>query len=160
MPHVAWREELALLDVDRTAGRGRGDEQVGLPREKRGNLQDVRDFGGGCGLRGLVNVGQDRQPGPLAHLGKDGKSFCQSRSAEGRDRRAVGLVERGLEDHRHAGPPADLAKREGQIERMRPALNDAGTQDEREGTVAEGQRAHTDELHGRHYTGLAGVAGT
>ena len=46
VPHVVGREELALLDVDDAAGSRRGDEQIGLPREERGNLQHVGDLGG------------------------------------------------------------------------------------------------------------------
>ena len=54
------REELPLLDVDDPAGARRGDEQIGLPREERGNLQHVGDLGGRRGVRRLVDVGQDR----------------------------------------------------------------------------------------------------
>ena len=58
--HVVGREKLALLDVDDAAGfRGRDDE-VGLPGEKRRNLQHVGDLGGGARLRRLVDVGEDR----------------------------------------------------------------------------------------------------
>ena len=42
--HVVGREELTLLDVDDPAGLGRGDEQIGLPAEERGNLQHVGDL--------------------------------------------------------------------------------------------------------------------
>ena len=45
VPHVERREELSLLDVDDAPGAGRGDEQVGLPRQERRNLQDVGDLG-------------------------------------------------------------------------------------------------------------------
>ena len=60
VPHVAGREELALLDVDDAAGARRGDEQIGLPREERRNLQHVGDFGRRRRVRRLVDVGQDR----------------------------------------------------------------------------------------------------
>ena len=61
MTHVLRRQELPLLDVDGFAGSRGGDEQVGLPGEKRRNLQHVDDVGGRGGLRRLVNVGQQRQ---------------------------------------------------------------------------------------------------
>ena len=44
MLHIIGREELTLLDVDDAAGLRGGDEQVGLAREKRRNLEHVRDF--------------------------------------------------------------------------------------------------------------------
>ena len=43
--HVPGRQELALLDVDRAAGRGRGEQQIGLAAEKGGDLQHVDRFG-------------------------------------------------------------------------------------------------------------------
>ena len=39
----------------------RGDEQIGLAREERGNLQDVGDLGGAARPGRLVDVGEDRQ---------------------------------------------------------------------------------------------------
>lgn len=50
MADVVWRKKLSLLDVDDTSGFCRGDEQIGLPAEKRRNLQHVRDIGRGAGL--------------------------------------------------------------------------------------------------------------
>ena len=61
MAHVGGREELSLLDVDDPPGARRGDDQIGLPREKRRNLEDVGDLGGGRGMRRLVDVGEDRR---------------------------------------------------------------------------------------------------
>ena len=48
-----------LMLMVRPVLRGR-DDQVGLPRQERGNLQHVGDLGDRRGLIGLVNVGQDR----------------------------------------------------------------------------------------------------
>ena len=70
VPHVERRQELALLEVDDPAGlRGRDDE-VGLPREERRNLQDVGDLGGLRRLPGLVDVGQDRHADVVARRGR------------------------------------------------------------------------------------------
>src|ERR1043166_7860617 len=59
--HVDRREELRLLEIDRRARPCRRDEQVGLPREKRRNLQHIGDFGRGRRVRRLVDVRQDLQ---------------------------------------------------------------------------------------------------
>ena len=45
VPHVARGEELGLFDVDGPAGAGGRDQQIGLPGEKGGNLQQVADLG-------------------------------------------------------------------------------------------------------------------
>ena len=42
------------------AGAARLQQQVGLPAQERRNLQDVGDFRRGPGLRGFVDVGQNR----------------------------------------------------------------------------------------------------
>ena len=39
--------------------------------EKRGNLQNVADFRGGRGLRGFVNVGENRQLQVVFDLGEN-----------------------------------------------------------------------------------------
>ena len=43
--HVSWGEELAFLHVDGASGLGRGHEQVGLPSEKGGDLEQITDLG-------------------------------------------------------------------------------------------------------------------
>ncbi len=59
--HVPGRKELSLLYVDDATGFGGGEEQVSLAGEEGGDLQDVRDFGGGRGLGSVVDVGEDRE---------------------------------------------------------------------------------------------------
>src|SRR5215475_12028878 len=59
MLHVPRRDELALLDVHRTLGHARGDNEIGLPAEKCWYLQHVGDFGNlGYVLR-LVNISEN-----------------------------------------------------------------------------------------------------
>ena len=55
------RDELAFLDVDDAPGAAGFEQQVGLAAQKRGDLQDIDDFGRGAGLRRLVDIGQDRE---------------------------------------------------------------------------------------------------
>ena len=69
--HVPRRQELALFDVDRLAGRARRQQQIGLAAEKSRDLQDIDDFGHRRALFAFVHIGQHRQPGRLAHFGED-----------------------------------------------------------------------------------------
>ena len=75
---IVRRDELPLLDVDDSPGAAGRQQQVGLAAEKGRNLQDVRDFGGGLGLRGLVNVGQDGEA-----LGLDARQDAQALARPG-----------------------------------------------------------------------------
>ena len=59
MFHVPGRNELAFFDVDDALAEGGGDDQVGLPAEKRGDLQDVDDLGDAGHVRDLVHVGEN-----------------------------------------------------------------------------------------------------
>ena len=43
--HVPRRHELALLDVHHAFAHGRGYHQIRLTAKKRGNLQNIGDFG-------------------------------------------------------------------------------------------------------------------
>ena len=66
--HVAGGHELPLLDVDRPARLRGGHEQIGLPGEKRRDLQHVADLAGRRGLVRFVDVGRHGQAGLLLHL--------------------------------------------------------------------------------------------
>jgi hypothetical protein len=72
--HVARRQELSLLDVDGLVRPGRGDEEIGLARQERRDLNDVRDFGDAIRLCGLMNVGEDRQARARLHVGQRAES--------------------------------------------------------------------------------------
>ena len=92
-----------LTFTARPVARG-GDDQVGLAAEEGGDLQHVADLGRRLALRRLVHVGEHRQPGRLPDRGEDPQPLGEAGPAEARDRAAVGLVERGLEDERAAEP--------------------------------------------------------
>ncbi len=127
---VPRRKKLALLDVDHAAGAPGGDEQVGLARKKRRNLEDVADLGGRSDVRDLVNVGQDRQAGALLDVRQDAKALRQARAAVGRHRRAVGLVVGRLEDQRHAELGRSGGKELGHHGRVRLAFDHARSRDQ------------------------------
>ena len=101
MPHVAGREELSLLDVDRSARPRRSRQQIRLPSEEGRNLQQLADFAGRSGLPRLVNVGRHRHSDGVAHTSQNLQSPFQARTSKRIDTRAVGFVERCLEDPLH-----------------------------------------------------------
>ena len=123
--HLRGREELALLDVHDGAGARGGHQQVGLAAQERRNLQHVDDRGGGRGLRGLVDVGQDRHAQFGLHASEDAEAGVEPGTAERGQRRAVGLVERRLVDVGDARLASDGRDGVTQLERMRLALDDA-----------------------------------
>ena len=56
---VVRADELAFLDVHDLAGTAGFEQQIGLAAEERRDLEDVGHFGGGRGLGGFVDIGQD-----------------------------------------------------------------------------------------------------
>jgi len=142
--HVEGRNELALLDVDGAPRPAGFHEQIRLAAEEGGDLQDVRGFGGGRGLIGRMDVGEDGQPGAALHFREDAEPLAQAGAAIGADAGAVGLVERRLEDERSA---EGLAQGGGQHEAVVQTFNDAGPAD-------EGQRAGADGKAGSDLNGL------
>ena len=128
--HVARREELPLLDVDRlTRCRHRRDE-ICLPREEGGRLQHVDDLRGHLHLFLGVDVGQDGEAGLIPHFLQDAQPFLDAGAAKGCARAAIGLVERALVDQQDAEPLGDRAKPRRGIEREGLTLDDAGPGDE------------------------------
>ncbi len=100
--HIPWGEELGLLDIDDASGFRGGEEKIGLAREEGGDLENVRDFGGGSGLGGFVDVGEDREVEIGFDFGEDAKALGEAGAAERFDRGSIGLVIRGFEDIRNA----------------------------------------------------------
>ena len=109
--HVRGGEELALLEVYGAAGAGGGGDQVGLAREERGDLEDVRHLRRRVHLRRLVDVGQDRHPVRLLHRPQHPQARLEAGAAERADGGAVGLVERRLEDVGDAEVPGRCRRR-------------------------------------------------
>ncbi len=80
--------------------RGR-HQQIGLPGEERGDLQQVADLADRRGLLRLVDVGRHRQAGRCRGPAPGSAALRQARAAIGVEAGAVGLVERGLEHQLH-----------------------------------------------------------
>ena len=109
--HVAGREELTLLDIDDPSRFRRGFEQIGLPREERGDLQDVGDARRLDRLRRLVDVGQDRDARRHRAPAENAQAFRQPGTAERLRGGAVGFVVRRFEDELDADSLRDVAQR-------------------------------------------------
>ncbi len=95
--HLAWAEELRLLDVDDVAGAGHGLHQIGLARQEGGQLDDIHYLGHRLGLPRLVQIGDDRHAEGSFQLLKDLHPLFQTGAAVGVDGGAVGLVPARLE---------------------------------------------------------------
>ncbi len=78
---VGRGHHLALLDVQRQAGAGGGQQQVGLAAEEGGDLDDGEDLGGLGGLPGLVDVGEDGDAEVGLDAGQDGQPLFQPGAA-------------------------------------------------------------------------------
>ncbi|MNT24078.1 hypothetical protein D3C72_1595320 [compost metagenome] len=95
--HLPRAEELRLLDVDDFACFCQGHDEVRLAREEGGQLQHVDHFGHLLRLPWLMHVGNHGHAERRLDVLEDAHAFFQARAAIGMDRRAVGLVEAGLE---------------------------------------------------------------
>ena len=128
--------------------------QVGLPAEKRGYLQHVGDLGHRRRVRRFVDVGQHRD----ADVSRTRRGCADLRPGRGREtteRRAVGLVVRGLEHVRHAAAGRDVANGAGDADGMRLALDDTWPRDQQQWPVAN---RHAADLHPAHEAYPATVA--
>jgi hypothetical protein len=99
--HVPGRHELAFFHVDRSPGARGSEQQIGLPGEKRGNLQEIDDLPRCLRLTTLMDICRHRQPRAAFDRFQRLEPFVQPRPAEGFGRSAIRLVERRLEDERN-----------------------------------------------------------
>jgi hypothetical protein len=149
--HVPGRQELPLLDVDRAAGGGGGEQQVGLPAEEGGNLQHVDRLGDDGALLGGVHVGQHRAAEALAQLRQDRQPALHAHAALGGGAGAVRLVEGGLVDEAEAQPVGELDQRMGHLMGMLARFQRAGAGDQGErAVVADGEPADGDMVGSGH----------
>ena len=101
---IRGRNELSLLDVYGPARTARRHEQVGLPAEKRWNLEDIDELSRFLRLRCFVNVRQHRNS-ELPYLAQYSQPFLDPRPPVGVDVASIRLIERRFENIR----PSQLA---------------------------------------------------
>ena len=140
--HVPRGEKLALLDVQRAACCGGGEDQVGLTAEEGGDLQHVHHFGQCGALVPLMHIRQHRQAGGFPNVGENLQRRVQPHAAGGLAAGAVCLVERALEDQADAEVGGDIGQRFGAFQGVGAAFYLAGAGDEGQWhVVAEGELA-------------------
>src|SRR5437879_3170780 len=133
--HLFGREELALLDVDRPAGRSHGMDEIRLAAEESRGLQHVDHRGGRLHLCLGMHVGQYGNADLALHFRKYLQTGLHAQAAKRLARAAVRLVVRRLEDERNAERPADLLEAPGGVDLQLARLDDAGTRDEKKRLV-------------------------
>ena len=106
--HVAAREELGFLDVDRLSRLGRCEQQVGLAAEEGRNLDNIAYLPHRLCLPTLMNVGGDTQSILVLHVAQHLQSLVDARATERMDGGTVGFVERSLEDDVNAQTAIDF----------------------------------------------------
>ncbi len=131
MNRVFRSDELWLLDVDHSAVfcrfLGHRTDQIRLPCEKRGDLQNRAHLGGGPGLRRLMNVGCDRQTESIPHAREDLKASFQAGSTKTVNACSVGLVEARLENECHIQLVSKSGQPLGNFQNQLFAFDDTGT---------------------------------
>ena len=135
VPHVPWREELALLHVDGPARAGGGQQQVRLTAEEGRDLQHVHDLCHGCRLIAFVHVRQHRHANLVLDALQNLEPDVHRVAAEGINGGPVGLVERRLENQRDAQAVADLANAGSHLEGKVFGLDNARAADQRQRAV-------------------------
>src|SRR5205807_6726319 len=158
--HVFRSEELSFLDVDGASGRRRGQQQIRLPAEERGDLQDVHHLGGRRALGRLVDVGEHGQADLRLDPGEDAQAFLQPRAAERLHAGPIRLVEAALEDDRNPVLLRHLRHLVRVPERELLPLDHAGPGDRDQLTAAEFHALATGAPAGSTISGAVGVAGT
>src|SRR5690606_25195538 len=128
-------QELPLLDVDRLARARRGDEEVRLAAEEGGDLEHIYSLRHGGALRRLMHVGDYRKAKTVPDLGEDRQRLFEPQAAGASSTGAVRLVEGVFVREPEAEPAGDVIERGRCLERMRPALQNARSGDNRERQV-------------------------
>ena len=154
MLHVARGHKLPLLHVHRPAGGRGGQQDVGLPAEKRRNLEQVADLPGGGGLVRQMHVGRHRQAGRLPDPIEHGEAFVDAWATEGADTRPVRLVVRGLENHLNRQSLGEFDQVVRDLEAPFEALDHAGPGDHQQRLIGA---TTVGADHGRQ-VGIHGVA--
>ena len=123
--HIVRREELPLLHVDDRPRLCRRVQQIGLAREKGGDLEDVHNLRRRLRLTRLMNIGHNGNSELLLDLPQHLEPLREPRPAKAVIRRAICLVKGGLEHVGDAEPIRDLFDAASDHERAFQPLQDA-----------------------------------
>jgi hypothetical protein len=131
--HVARREELAFLYIDRLAGGRHRVDEIGLPAQEGRCLQHVNHAGHARRLVGGMHIGQHRHAEFSPHVGENRQAFVHAGTTETRSRAAIGLVVGRLVDERNAQVTRHLLERTRGVECHLARFDDArpGNQEQR-----------------------------
>jgi methyl-accepting chemotaxis protein len=127
--HVPRRQKLALLDVDDLAGLCRSHQQIGLPAQKRRDLQDVDTSATVAHCSSVWTSVITGRPSS-ALISANTAWPCRARCRACAERCAVGLVEGRLVDQPDAETGADLLERARDLEGVFTAFHLAGSGDQ------------------------------
>ena len=159
--HFGRRQELALLDVDRSSRCGDDVYEIGLAAEKRRGLQHVDGRRYFRDVVLVVDVGQHRHADLLLHLCEDLQPLVHPEAAVRLSGAAVGLVVGRFVDERHIELFADLLQRGRSIERHLARFDHARTGDEEQGLVEadfEAAKLHALKPRSRSWSCWPGTA--
>ena len=129
--HLFGGHPLALLDVHGAAGPSRGEEQIGLPAQEGGDLQDIGDPRGERNVPWLVDVSQNRKTGGSAHLLERAQTRFEPRAARCIQAGAIGFVVRGLVDDANTELDRQLRQRLADADVQVVGFDDTRTRDEK-----------------------------
>ncbi len=150
IPHVPRRKELAFFHIDHPATPARGQDQVGLPAEKRRNLQNIDKLRRDLHLRRRVHVRGHRHLQVGANLRQQLAARLHPQTPEGTPGGPVRLVIGRLENKRNPGVPADGMQFFGHPTDKRRRLDHTGPQYKQRHPAAQGVGAdfHNRSRHG------------
>ena len=114
--HVARRQKLALLDIDRLAAGSHRMDEICLPTKESRGLQDINDGGDRRNLVNIVNVRQHRYANLALHFGKNAQTFVEAKTTDRGARTAIRLVVGSLENIRNFELTADFLHMPGNIQ--------------------------------------------
>ena len=137
--HVGGCHELSLLHVDGPTGRRGRQQDVGLPAQEGRNLQHIADLSGRDRLLRKMHVGGHGQADDRPHAFEHRQPLVDAGAAKRAVARAVGLVERRLEDGLQPEVGRDGRDRLGDLEAQVLRLDHAGARNEQEGLPGPAQ---------------------
>ncbi len=114
--HVARRQELALLDVDGLATDRAGANEIGLPAQEGGGLQNIHHASRRRDLILIVHVGQHRHSELLLHRGQDAQPLSMPRPRKHLPELRFALSKLGFINERNAKRASDFFQAAGGID--------------------------------------------